>query len=72
VGAPLLGTLDIAGPDVFALDALGRMTLATQGDDRTVVTDNSAGMFAAASGYALVAKDGARIAGTTYRDWLAR
>ncbi|GAA4964307.1 hypothetical protein HD597_003532 [Nonomuraea thailandensis] len=43
-----------------------------QGDPRTVVTDNDAGMFAAASGFALVAKDGARIAGTTYRDWLAR
>jgi hypothetical protein len=29
-------------------------------------------MFAAASGDALVAKDGAVIAKTSYRDWLAR
>ncbi|MEV0828451.1 SDR family oxidoreductase [Nonomuraea rubra] len=72
VGVPLRGTRDIAGPEVFALDALGRITLAAQGDPRTVVTDNGAGLFAAASGYALVAKDGARIAATTYRDWLAR
>jgi len=29
-------------------------------------------MFAAASGDALIAKDGAVIAKTTYREWLAR
>jgi hypothetical protein len=29
-------------------------------------------MYAAAPGHALVAKDGAVIAGTTYREWLAR
>jgi len=72
VGTPLQGTRKIAGPDVFALDKLGRITLAARGDDRTVVTDNSAGMFAAASGDALIAKDGAVIAKTTYREWLAR
>jgi hypothetical protein len=45
--------------------------LAVRGDHRTVVTDNSAGMFAAASGDALLAKDDAVIAKTTYREWLA-
>ncbi len=72
VDPPVRGTRDIAGPDVFALDELGRITLAARGDHRTVVTDNSAGMFAAASGDALIAKDGAVIAKTTYREWLAR
>jgi uncharacterized protein YbjT (DUF2867 family) len=72
VGAPLHGARDIAGPEVFALDELGRITLAADGDHRTVVTDDSAGMFAAASGDALIAKDGAVIAKTAYRDWLAR
>jgi uncharacterized protein YbjT (DUF2867 family) len=72
VGHPLRGTRNIAGPDVFALDELGRITLAARGDHRTVVTDDSAGMFAAASGDALIAKDGAVIAKTTYREWLAR
>jgi uncharacterized protein YbjT (DUF2867 family) len=72
VGTPLQGTRSIAGPDVFALDELGRITLAAHGDHRTVVTDNSAGMFAAASGDALIAKDGAVIAKTAYREWLAR
>jgi len=72
VGAPLQGTRNVAGPEVFALDELGRITLAAHGDHRTVVTDNSAGMFAAAAGDTLIAKDGAVIAKTPYREWLAR
>ena len=71
VGAPLRGTRNIAGPEVFTLDELGRITLAARDDHRTVVTDDSAGMFAAASGDALIAKPGALIAKTTYREWLA-
>jgi uncharacterized protein YbjT (DUF2867 family) len=71
-GAPLQGTRDIAGPEIFALDELGKITLAAHGDHRTVVTDDSAGMFAAVTGDALIAKDGAVIAKTTYREWLAR
>ena len=71
-GAPLQGTRDIAGPEVFPLDELGKITLAAHGDHRTVITDNSAGMFGAAAGDALIAKDGAVIAKTTYREWLAR
>lgn len=72
VGTPLRGTRNIAGPEVFRLDELGRITLAAHGDRRTVVTDNTAGMFAAAPGDALIAKDGAVIAKTSYREWLAR
>ena len=71
-GTPLQGTRNVAGPEVFRLDELGGITLAAHGDHRTVVTDNTAGMFAAASGDALIAKDGAVIAATTYREWLAR
>jgi uncharacterized protein YbjT (DUF2867 family) len=71
-GVPLMGTRDVAGPEVFALDELGRITLAAHDDKRTVVTDGSAGMFAAASGDALIAKEGAVLAKTTYREWLAR
>jgi uncharacterized protein YbjT (DUF2867 family) len=72
VGTPLQGTRNIAGPEVFALDELGRITLAAHGDHRSVVTDNNAGMLATASGDALTAKNGAVIAKTTYREWLAR
>ena len=71
-GAPLRGTRNVAGPEVFPFDEMGRISLAAHGDKRTVVTDNSAGLFAAAEGDALLAKDGAIIAKTTYREWLAR
>jgi len=71
VDPPLRGTREIAGPDVFALDELGRITLAAHGDHRVVVTDDNAGMFAPASGDALIANDGTVIAKTSYREWLA-
>jgi uncharacterized protein YbjT (DUF2867 family) len=71
-GTPLMGTRNVGGPEVFTLDELGKITLAARGDHRTVITDNSAGMFAAVRGDALIAKDGAVIAKTTYREWLAR
>ena len=72
VGSPLMGTRNYAGPEVFTLDELGRLTLAAQGDRRTVVTDQTAGMFAAAPGDALIGKEGTVIAKTSYREWLAR
>ncbi|MGW4679908.1 SDR family oxidoreductase [Micromonospora taraxaci] len=71
MGAPLQGIRNVAGPDVFALDELGRITLAARGDQRTVTTD-SAGMFAAVPGDALIAPAGAVIAPTAYREWLGR
>lgn len=67
---PLNGTLDVAGPDVFALDELGRLTLSAHKDSRTVVTDETAGMFAAVEGDVLVAGPGARVGSTRYEDWL--
>lgn len=72
VGAPLPGTRSVAGPEVFPLDELGRITFAAHRDQRTVITDDGAGTFAAVPPGALIAKDGAVIARTTYRAWLAR
>jgi uncharacterized protein YbjT (DUF2867 family) len=72
VDVPLQGTRSVAGPEVFPLDELGRITLAAHGDHRTVTTDSSAGMFAAATGDALIAKDDTILARTTYQEWLAR
>ncbi|MBG0853660.1 NAD(P)H-binding protein [Streptomyces spinoverrucosus] len=70
-GPPLNGTLNIAGPDVFPLDELGRITLDARPDGRTVVTDDTAGMFAVVEGDVLTAKGDARIAPTRYTDWLS-
>ncbi|MET8418897.1 SDR family oxidoreductase [Streptomyces sp. NPDC005134] len=70
-GTPLNGILNVAGPDVFPLDELGRITLNARPDGRTVVTDDTAGMFAAAHGDVLTAKSDARIAPTHYADWLS-
>ncbi|WP_250005199.1 SDR family oxidoreductase [Actinoplanes sp. M2I2] len=72
VGRPLMGVRNVAGPEVFALDELGRMALAGTGDPRTVVTDPAAGMFAAVPGRVLTAPEGATLATTTFREWLAR
>lgn len=69
-GAPLLGTRDIAGPDVFPLDELGRVTVELTGDSRKVVTDETAGLFAGVQGDAITAPDGAHLASTHYTDWL--
>jgi uncharacterized protein YbjT (DUF2867 family) len=70
LGTPLNGIRNVAGPDVFALDELGRVTLAAHHDRRTVVTDDSAGLFAAVSGDVLIAGPDARVAATHYRDWI--
>lgn len=69
-GRPLQGIREIAGPDVFPLDELGKITLAAQHDDRDVVTDASAGMFAAVTGDVLIAGPEAHLAPTRYQEWL--
>ncbi|GAA3752852.1 SDR family oxidoreductase [Micromonospora maritima] len=69
-GAPLNGIRNVAGPDEFTLDELGRVTLAARHDDRTVVVDGAAGMFAVVDGDVLVAGPDARLAPTHYADWL--
>ncbi|KZB79773.1 SDR family oxidoreductase [Amycolatopsis regifaucium] len=69
-GKPLNGTLDVGGPDVYPLADLGRITLSTKGDPRSVTTDETAGMFSAVKGDVLTTKDGARLATTRYLDWL--
>jgi uncharacterized protein YbjT (DUF2867 family) len=70
-GSPLYGMVNVAGPDVYPLDELGRLTLTAKGDRRRIVTDDTAGLFAAARGDVLTAPGDARIAGTRYTDWLS-
>ncbi|MEU1786038.1 SDR family oxidoreductase [Streptomyces sparsogenes] len=69
-GPPLNGIRNIGGPEVFPLDELGRITLAHKGDPRPVVTDPTAGMFAAVKGDVLT-DENARLAPTRYADWLS-
>lgn len=69
-GTPLQGICNVAGPDVFPLDELGRVTLAAQHDRRTVITDDKAGMFAAITGHVLTAGPDAHLAPTHYQDWI--
>jgi uncharacterized protein YbjT (DUF2867 family) len=67
-GAPLPAAREVGGPEVFPLDELGRLTLAATGDRRRVVTDGTAGLFAAVEGDVLTTD--ARVGTTHYRDWL--
>jgi uncharacterized protein YbjT (DUF2867 family) len=69
-GAPLQGIRNVAGPDVFPLDELGRVTLAARQDNRTVITDDKAGMFAGIAGDVLTAGPDAHLAPTHYQDWI--
>ena len=69
-GAPLQGIRNVAGPDVFPLDELGRLTLAARQDNRTVITDNEADMFAVVAGDVLTAGPDAQLAPTHYQDWI--
>jgi uncharacterized protein YbjT (DUF2867 family) len=68
-GTPLRGIRNFAGPDVFPLDELGKLTLAVQHDNQTVTTDDKAGMFAGVTGDVLTAGPDAHLAPTHYQDW---
>ncbi|MEU1755523.1 SDR family oxidoreductase [Micromonospora matsumotoense] len=74
VGAPVDGIVELAGPQRFPLDELGRETLTAAGDPRPVVTDPQGRYF----GALLVEQslvplgDGARTGGTRLAEWRAR
>ncbi len=69
-GTPLRGIRNFAGPDIFPLDELGRLTLAAQHDNRTVITDDKAGTFAGVTGDVLTAGPDAHLAPAHYQDWI--
>ena len=84
IGAPLRGIRNVAGPDIFRLDELGRVMLAARGDGRSVITDDQAGMLAAVTGDELIAGpdavfvalttliEGVAIEATHYQDWIQK
>lgn len=69
-GTPLRAIWNVAGPDVFPLDELGRITLAARQDNRTVITDDKAGTFGGVTGDVLTAGPDAHLSLTHYRDWI--
>ncbi|RZU76685.1 uncharacterized protein YbjT (DUF2867 family) [Micromonospora kangleipakensis] len=72
VGAPT-NVVEVAGPEQFRLDELGRSVLAARHDPRSVVTDPAARYFGATLGErSLVPADGARVARTRLDDWRAQ
>jgi uncharacterized protein YbjT (DUF2867 family) len=73
VGAPVNGTVELAGPERFRLDELARRVLSAYGDTRRVTADPSAPYFGATlDDQSLIPGDDARIAPTRFEDWLSQ
>jgi len=69
LAAPLNGTIEVAGPEVFTLDEPVRRILAYDGDPREVISDLAAPYFGVAvSDRTLVPEADARL-GSTRLDW---
>ena len=71
-GTPQGRYADVAGPQTQDLVDMARRTLAARGRDVTLVPTWSAVFGLDMSGNALLPGDGARIAPTTFDEWLAR
>lgn len=70
LGAPVMGTVEVAGPGRFRFDELVRETLAALGDPRAVVADPDARYFGTKlAERSLVPGDGARLGPTRYESW---
>ncbi|MFJ6841974.1 SDR family oxidoreductase [Streptomyces griseoluteus] len=67
---PRNGIVDVAGPDVFPLDELGRLTLRAHPDGREVTVDENAGLFGQVPHDAVIAPPGARLGAMSYERWL--
>ena len=71
LGAPVNGTVEIAGPQEFRLDELVRRSLAARHDRREVVADPHAPYFGGQVGeLTLVPSGDARLGDTHFEDWL--
>jgi uncharacterized protein YbjT (DUF2867 family) len=73
LGAPLRGTVEIAGPERFRLDECIRQGLRARKDPREVIADPGARYFGARLGERTLVPEGeARLGRTRFADWLAR
>ena len=72
VGAPVNGTVDVAGPQQFRFDDLIRQGLRARNDPRQVVVDPHARYFGAELGErSLIPAAGARLGEMRFQEWLA-
>ncbi len=70
-GAPLNGTVDLAGPQQFRFDDLIRQDLRARHDPREVVADPHARYFGAELGErSLIPADGAQLGKIRFQEWL--
>jgi uncharacterized protein YbjT (DUF2867 family) len=70
-GAPVNGTVEVAGPERIGLDDIVRKYLGLKGDDRQVVTDIHAPYFGAEiDDQSLTPGDNPRIGKQTYDSWI--
>jgi uncharacterized protein YbjT (DUF2867 family)/nitrite reductase/ring-hydroxylating ferredoxin subunit len=73
VGAPLNGTVEVAGPEQFRLDEIVRWALSTYDDPRTVVTDVGGRYFGSElQERTLVAGQNAKLGEMRFESWLSR
>jgi uncharacterized protein YbjT (DUF2867 family) len=73
VGAPVNGTIELAGPERFRFDELIQRVLGANGDPRRVMADGRARYFGAElEEGSLIPGDDAHIAPTRFEDWLER
>jgi uncharacterized protein YbjT (DUF2867 family) len=73
VGAPVNGTVEVAGPERFRFDELIRQGLRARNDPREVVVDAHARYFGAELGErSLIAADDARLGEIRFQEWLGQ
>ena len=71
VGSPINGIVEVAGPKAFRMDELVRRFLADRNDPRKVIADPHARYFGTElTERSLLPGEGAKIAATSFEDWL--
>jgi uncharacterized protein YbjT (DUF2867 family) len=71
VGPPINGTVEVGGPERFAMAELVRRVLRANGDQREVIADAHAPYFGAElNDESLVTGSGARVGSKRFEDWL--
>ncbi len=73
LGAPVKGTIEVAGPEQFRLDMLVQRGLSARNDPRKVIADPQVGYFGAELGdRTLIPGTDARLGTIRFEDWLGQ